>query len=344
MAHLTAKNLIDPRESGQELAFDYLKGFRDRAWMVLGFSIVPFLLPFSINNFFQERPVLGLLTYFLMLVLTINSITLYRSKQQVIPYWTFYTMILFLLLYAIYVIGVKSLFWSYPIMFIMAFITERKTARVMTMICLCTLIPFSFIFISFDLASRFTATIIMISFFSDFLVSHLNKLQSKLTEYAIRDPLTNALNRRQLFTYLNEAIEETKRGFGPACLLLLDIDHFKNINDTLGHELGDAVIKRMADILQQRKRKIDYVFRIGGEEFLILLRNTPLKNGITTADNLRKYVEDYKLLNDRNVTISLGVAEYQEDETADEWQARADSHLYEAKRNGRNCVSPDTCN
>ena len=317
-----------------------LQDFRDRAWMILGWTIVPFLFPFSINHFIQNRYLLGSLALTLMLILSVNSYSLFKRNKELVPVWLIYSLLIMSLVYLIHTIGSTALFWCFPALFVMGFVTERKIARVMTVISLVILIPSSFYISNIELASRFVFTLCMICFFSDILVGYLIEFQEKLSRLAVHDPLTNALNRRQLDLYLSEAIEETKRDFGPASLVLLDIDHFKDVNDTLGHEAGDDVLKDVVKILHKKQRRLDHIFRIGGEEFLILLRNTELQHAITTAENLRKYIEENELITGKTLTVSLGVAEYKKGESSNEWLARADSNLYEAKNLGRNRVHP----
>lgn len=341
MATLKSDNIqFAQQRSNQDVGLDSLQEFRDHTMMIIGWATVPFLLLFSINNFIQQRSILGALSFSVALLLAINSFCIYRYKKQFASYWLFFVVTLVALLYAISSIGTKGLFWCYPTLFVMGFITNRSEGRLMTISGFITLVPCAFYFLSMDVAIRFLITLSMACFFSDLLVHHLIRMQEKLTELAIRDPLTNAFNRRHMDSYLQEAIEETKRGFGPASLMLLDIDNFKEINDALGHETGDNVLKDMVQILHLRQRRLDYVFRIGGEEFLVLLRNTSLQQAQVTAENLRQYVEKKKLHKDKTITISIGVAEYDGNESSDEWLARSDTHLYEAKNRGRNCVFP----
>lgn len=328
-------------ESIDVLGLNSLQELRDRTWMNLGWAAIPFLFPFSIIHFIQNRYSLGALTVAVMLILSANSFSLFKRNKQLVPFWLFYIILLMLLIYLVHTVGPTALFWCFPILFVMGFVTERTIARTMTVISLLILIPFSFYISNIELASRFVFTLCMICFFSDILVGYLIKLQEKLSKLAVHDPLTNALNRRQLDFYLSEAIEETKRDFGPASLLLLDIDHFKEVNDAHGHEAGDGVLKDVVNILHRRQRRLDYIFRIGGEEFLILLRNTELQHAATKAESLRKYIEENELVTGQSITVSLGVAEYKEGESSNAWLARTDSNLYEAKNLGRNRVHPE---
>jgi diguanylate cyclase len=313
---------------------------RLRNIMILGAAAVPFLLPFSINNFIQGRYIIGALTLALATIALINSYTIRKRHSVFIPDLFLYIVIHLTLFYAILKLGEIALFWCYPVFFVVFFISERMIARINILFAYVVIVSYSFYSFDFSSMIRFATTLFMLCYFSDLLIGVFARLQKQMMELAIRDPLTNAFNRRHMNSCILDAIEETKRGFGPACLVLLDIDHFKPINDNYGHEAGDQVLKKFVDILQKRQRKIDYVFRAGGEEFVVLLRNTSLEQAVKLAENLRKYIAEIEILEKQVITISLGVAEYQSDETDDEWLKRADDNMYEAKNLGRNRVYP----
>jgi diguanylate cyclase len=121
-------------------------------------------------------------------------------------------------------------------------------------------------------------------------------------------------------------------------LVSLDVDHFKSINDSLGHEAGDAVLSRLGELLRRRARSVDKVFRLGGEEFLVFLFGTDLENGKSVAEELRGIVESHDFLPDRKITASFGVATLRPAENWTEWIKRGDKNLYRAKEEGRNRV------
>ncbi|MGF1524944.1 MAG: GGDEF domain-containing protein [Leptolyngbyaceae cyanobacterium] len=152
------------------------------------------------------------------------------------------------------------------------------------------------------------------------------------------DPLTGTLNRTLLQDILEQAIHQNNRADIPMTLLAFDIDDFKKINDRLGHDVGDIVLQQFANLLQNRCRKVDYVFRIGGEEFIVLLYNTGVENGQRVAEELRQRLESLKILPEWTVTVSVGVAALQSGETLQEWMKRSDDKLYHAKSSGRNRV------
>ncbi|MCB1704020.1 MAG: diguanylate cyclase [Halioglobus sp.] len=159
----------------------------------------------------------------------------------------------------------------------------------------------------------------------------------ELERIAYRDPLTNLLNRREINRVLDIEIDRAQRQKYPLSLLMLDFDHFKSINDTHGHQMGDRVLKTSADALLECSRKTDFVGRIGGEEFVILLPNTDYATAQRLAERYRATIESTPL-DDIHFTCSIGVAELQPGEQMENLMARADEALYDAKNCGRNTV------
>lgn len=160
-----------------------------------------------------------------------------------------------------------------------------------------------------------------------------------LEEQTITDPLTGAFNRRHMHTTLAAAVERRRRSGDHSSLLMLDIDRFKDINDALGHTEGDRVLKCLVALVGQRMRKVDALFRAGGEEFILLLSGTRFTDAVSVAEDLRRLVQDARLVSGRQVSISVGVVELAPDQSAPEWIEEADAALYRAKRAGRNRVA-----
>lgn len=169
-------------------------------------------------------------------------------------------------------------------------------------------------------------------------VTAYKEAERRLFELSITDPLTGIYNRRYFLKRLEEEIERVKRGGPSFSLVMLDLDFFKWINDRFGHKAGDRVLIHVVDLVRTRIRKIDVFARWGGEEFVILLPNTPLFYAARLAEELRKRVERSEVLGVGTVTCSFGVTEYSEEDSADSILSRVDNLLYEAKRAGRNCV------
>lgn len=159
-------------------------------------------------------------------------------------------------------------------------------------------------------------------------------------EAAFTDHLTGLANRRRFERQLDREVARTVRYGRPFCLLMLDIDQFKLVNDTHGHEAGDESLTRVGRILQEGTRGIDLAARIGGEEFGIILTETDLAGGVEVAERLRLAISSAEIPVVRRITGSFGVAECPlHAKTARELYTAADNALYEAKREGRDRVS-----
>jgi diguanylate cyclase (GGDEF)-like protein len=158
-------------------------------------------------------------------------------------------------------------------------------------------------------------------------------------EAAFTDHLTGLANRRRFERQLEREVARTQRYGRPFCLLLLDIDNFKNVNDTFGHDAGDDAIRHIAKTLQSGTRGIDTAARIGGEEFAVILTETDLAGGTEVAERLRFAIKEMEIPIVGRVTASFGVAEFPRSvkEPRDLFSV-ADAALYEAKRRGRDRV------
>ena len=159
-------------------------------------------------------------------------------------------------------------------------------------------------------------------------------------EQAFTDHLTGLANRRRFERQLEREVARTLRYGRPFCLMLLDIDRFKEVNDNYGHEAGDEAIKYLARILQEGTRGIDLAARIGGEEFAVILTETNLEGAVEVAERLRVAISGAKIPVVGRIAASIGVAECPESaQTSRDLMAAADAALYEAKRNGRDRVA-----
>jgi diguanylate cyclase (GGDEF)-like protein/PAS domain S-box-containing protein len=174
-------------------------------------------------------------------------------------------------------------------------------------------------------------------------IEEIGRLQVALQELAVRDSLTGLYNRRYLDETLEREVSRARREGNPLALVMLDIDYFKRVNDTYGHQVGDEALRMLARTLLADIRAEDVACRYGGEEFLILLPNMPLETAIQRAEAWRKAIEELSLaLGNFHITftISLGVAAYPEHgKTPDDLTRCADQALYRAKHEGRNQVS-----
>ena len=173
-------------------------------------------------------------------------------------------------------------------------------------------------------------------------ISYRVEIENKLKELAFTDTLTNLLNRRAFEKEFDYALEALKRYQRPFAVLLIDIDDFKTINDKLGHDQGDLVLQKMANILQDSVRKLDRVARWGGEEFLILLEQVNQDHALNIAEKLRHKIALCDFSIHHKITVSIGMTLAEPNLTMNEMIKKTDIALYKAKRNGKNqvCLSP----
>jgi len=155
---------------------------------------------------------------------------------------------------------------------------------------------------------------------------------------AYTDVLTQIDNRARFNIVFNEAMKQSKKDNSPLSIILLDIDNFKDINDVYGHQMGDKILKEFANFILKNIRFKDFFARWGGEEFVLLLSNTPLKSAKAIAENLRMLVQNHDFGVEKNITCSFGVASNSNSDTEESLFERADKALYKAKNNGRNKV------
>jgi diguanylate cyclase (GGDEF)-like protein len=154
----------------------------------------------------------------------------------------------------------------------------------------------------------------------------------------ITDPLTGAYNRHYFNTRTGKLSEQLNRHDHPASMIMFDIDHFKAINDNYGHPVGDRVLRILVDTVKARIRVVDEIFRLGGEEFVILLPDTLMDQAAGLAQVITDMVSDVRIIEGGRVSISCGVAELGKEEDTRSWLRRTDSALYNAKRTGRGRV------
>jgi diguanylate cyclase (GGDEF)-like protein len=173
-------------------------------------------------------------------------------------------------------------------------------------------------------------------------ITEHKRLEEKLREISRIDSLTGLLNRRTFFESLADEFERSNRYGRPLTLMSIDIDHFKQINDTRGHPMGDKVLREFAHALLPCMRKNDHVGRVGGEEFAVILPEESLAQGVEAALRVLSMVRLLRVDDPTNgtpvkFTVSIGVAEIKENTTLEQLVSRADEALYQAKREGRDC-------
>lgn len=171
------------------------------------------------------------------------------------------------------------------------------------------------------------------------LEEELRKKNTILESISVKDPLTGVFNRRYMMDLLVHHILLARKNSQPLCQGIMDVDHFKKINDTLGHLTGDDVLKEIAKIIKSTVRSNDLVFRFGGEEFIILFPETNLEHANRVMQRIRKVIENHKFMGvPWPVTASGGFTALTDNDSPDSMLKRSDEFLYKAKQDGRNRI------
>ncbi|MGE4382040.1 MAG: GGDEF domain-containing protein [Arcobacter sp.] len=162
--------------------------------------------------------------------------------------------------------------------------------------------------------------------------------KKELEKMASIDKLTNIYNRRMIDDFLKQEVEIEKRHSNGLSVILIDIDHFKDVNDTYGHQMGDIVLSKIAELITINSRKSDIQGRYGGEEFIIICPQTTCNQALILAEKIRVSIEDFTFEQIGKKTISLGISSFEENDAEEDLVKKADIALYEAKNTGRNKV------
>lgn len=297
------------------------------------------IVPFAIFNFIKENYLLGTAASVIVGIFVFNAwaITIHNMYFPKVTFWLLVPTIIFFLYIAISVVGVIGVIWTFPAILGLYCLLPIKKAHISNGILLLIIVPSTYMHIDKVTALSAIAAMFLIFIFSSIFMHALNQQQQKLQEQVIRDPLTSLLNRASLKETLEQAIEQSHRANIPMTIAIFDLDHFKKINDLYGHDQGDLILQEVAKIFLQRCRKVDRVFRLGGEEFLIFLYNTDNRESIFIAEELRSLVEE-SCINNIKVTTSVGLATLKGKENWRSWIKRGDSKQYQAKLLGRNRV------
>ena len=175
------------------------------------------------------------------------------------------------------------------------------------------------------------------------LINERDKMIERLKKLSIQDPLTELFNSRHFYAQLGDEIQRSERYLHPLSLIFIDIDHFKAINDTYGHMVGDQALLLIAKKMQASLRSQDTAYRFAGDEFTIILPETTSDNAKFVADRIKAEMEKESLVireqEIAKITLSMGVAEYQRNEKKEQFVHRADVTMYEAKKKGRNSIA-----
>lgn len=314
-----------------------LEPYRNQIVAPLSLLSAALLVPFTIDHLIDGRWLLGTLIGLAQVVLLIDGVAVLRGARAPVPYEALACALSGVVCLSVWLQGLNGSFWSYPTLFICYLILRRGPALAVTLALVVAVCSIAVWKLGVPIALRLAATLALTLVMINVLLDVIDELQGALHRQAITDALTGAFNRRHFDSELQK-LASGGPGAGPCALLSIDVDHFKRINDTYGHGIGDEVLRHVAAEISARKRSGDVLFRTGGEEFVLLLPGANADQACMLAEDLRTRIEQSDLLPTERVTASIGVAAHEPGESLSEWARRADAALYQAKRDGRNRV------
>lgn len=310
--------------------FDY----RVIAWLCLATGLT--LIPFALHHAALGDELLFTLTAGLAVLLT--GVALRTFKRGSVGTGLVCTILVggnLATVYAIYFSGDLTIYWAFPVVAANLVFLQPRAGLAVNIVFAAAVLVAAGTWAPLAELSRIAAALFILITCVYCFSYYITQQQEALRTLAAVDPLTGAGNRRALHDALEVTVQSLRRYGCSASLVVVDLDHFKRVNDTHGHDTGDQVLRDLVQLLKRRLRNTDRLFRYGGEEFVIVTPHTPLTLATQLAEDLRRSIAGAGL-STVVITASLGVAELQSDETADEWLKRGDQALYEAKAAGRN--------
>jgi diguanylate cyclase (GGDEF)-like protein len=297
------------------------------------------IAPFAVLRFLQGEWLVGLIDTIIVIGLACLGAVIYRTGR--VTYASVAVSVLCIggALSTVYLKGPQQVYWTFPALLAVFYLIRPGQAVILALATIVGLMPVMLPAPdSMHVATVFITIFVMSALAYAFSIVTMHQ-REQLIRLATKDPLTGAGNRRALENKLDEVVASFSRNRVPAAMILIDLDHFKAVNDAHGHAAGDQILCSVTEIINMRIRVTDSLFRIGGEEFVVVLEGQTADSASHLAEQLRTIVEANELVPDHSVTISLGVAELRSGESTGDWMHRADGALYQAKNAGRNTTS-----
>lgn len=315
-----------------------LSAYRDRIFYRLGIVAAILLLPFVLNAFVQRHFGIAVTSLALVSVFLVDVVAIRRGRKPPVAPGILIVPVALAVGVTIARQGVIGALWAYPAVMLFQFVASRWVANILNGLLVIIVTALSYQHLGPSITLRVFVTLLLTMIFTNIFLGIVLRLQERLHKLGITDALTGAYNRRHMDTEVGEAVERFTRYGTASSVLLVDIDHFKRVNDEFGHAAGDRALKEIAATMRQLLRKLDLVFRIGGEEFLVLLPDVKRGGAAEAAEKLRREVASVQFLPGSKITVSIGVGEIASGETRDQWIRRIDRALYDAKDSGRDRV------
>jgi diguanylate cyclase (GGDEF)-like protein len=327
------------RETNRQSGWDPATDFRAKATFGVAIAAVMLLLPVAIHDVLIGEIAIAIGSLGIVFILSTNAWTVIsgRCHQRL----TLFGLVPAGMVFMTGVFqndGIIGSLWCYPSIVACYCMLSARRAWLANAAILAVAIPMICVTLETLYAARIVATLCAVSLFSAIMVSVIDEQRRLLQEQLVHDPLTGLLNRLSFNERMQRAVEAHTQERDPVSLLVIDIDLFKRLNDTHGHDAGDRVLRQVGQILKDSLRAQDLSFRMGGEEFVVLLSDTTMRAATDTAERIRRAIAGAVFENAGQVTVSIGVSTHRYGEHWEQWVKRGDDRLYTAKRKGRNTV------
>ncbi|MEH6575687.1 MAG: GGDEF domain-containing protein [Amphritea sp.] len=324
--------------AGRLDAFGIYPAHKKRLLYVITLFCSLTFIPLVIKNVVQGQFFLSAVMTAFLVALYIDVFAVAKNQHLRIHPNIVISLLVITLITTVQVFGLIGVFWSYPVIIVLLFILPLRLANFFNCIIILALTLLAVQNISLDIAVRLCVSLILTAAITTIILLQIEKLQNRLREQSIKDPLTGAFNRRQLNIYLQDSLAQKERYDVNAYVLMIDADNFKKINDQHGHDVGDVVLKRIVSIVAANTRDTDLLFRVGGEEFVLLIRDTSIDHATRIAQALCKQISEQKIIESQMVSVSVGISGVAKGVSVDSWLKFADQALYRAKKLGRNRI------
>ncbi|RVT44968.1 GGDEF domain-containing protein [Rheinheimera sediminis] len=302
------------------------------------------LLPYALYRLATGSYLVGIVDLLMIAVSTTSVRMAWRTGETEKPGFLMATIFCFGAVLVCMELGQDALFWIYPLMVFIFFLVAPIKALLLLLLMVSAIVSIHFagqssIFNTKVQLLAFITTTLITCIFAYIFAYRTHLQRQELRHLASTDPLTGAATRYSLADELTAAIEHYQQKNMVSGLMLLDLDHFKAINDNFGHQSGDLILTQLVPLLKQMIRQQDSVFRYGGEEFVLLIKDIQLADLHRLAEKVRHAVWHQLSRPDGSaLTTSIGIATVQQATDWESWLHQADVALYKAKHQGRNQV------
>lgn len=298
--------------------------------------------PYAIYRFMNGQHLVALLEVIGVITMGFIGAYVWKTRQTKVMSLIASVFMLSALVVFNYLLGTSILFWIYPIIMTVYFLNSLKVSAILVTPTMIALMPLLIREKTTIEVISIVVTLIICQLFGFLLSRKIRQQYVALQELVNQDGLTGALNRRafdERIHFLHTfSLRHKKKQESTSSIIIFDIDNFKSINDTYGHQEGDQILINLSKIFKLNIRSTDQLYRYGGEEFVVIANGADTMKASELAEKLRKTLETSSISNQTKVTASFGVAELRGFESPARWVDRADKAMYRAKRAGKNKV------